>query len=143
MRSKDSRSSAAGTPRMSARNIMLLTPAHGDSLFRPIDVLKTQATDFANAQAVDRAKQDRAATSNLNWRRAVDAGDKLLHLFPRRPLRQTFVRVDPGCVDGLSNTGRAPTLLVGKAKNRAQGVHMERDGGPLPPARHDTGEVLV
>jgi hypothetical protein len=31
-----------------------------------MDVVKTQATDFANAQAVDRAKQDRAATPDLN-----------------------------------------------------------------------------
>src|ERR1700676_2232330 len=55
--------------------------SHGDSLFRPIDVLQTQTTDFANAQAVDRAKQDRAATSDLNWRRTVDGGKKLFHLF--------------------------------------------------------------
>jgi CheY-like chemotaxis protein len=90
----------------------------------------------------DRVKQDRAATSDLNWRCPVDAGDKLLHLFPRRPLRQIFVRVDAGCVDGLSNAGRAPTSIGGIAKERAQRVHMERDGSPLPPAGHGTGEVL-
>jgi hypothetical protein len=46
------------------------------------DVVKTQATDFANAHAVNRAEQNRAATSHLNWRDAVDAGKKALHLFP-------------------------------------------------------------
>jgi len=35
----------------------LFGAAHSSFLFRPIDVLKAEATDFANAQAVDRAKQ--------------------------------------------------------------------------------------
>jgi len=46
----------------------LFGTAHGDSLFRPIDVLKSQATDFASAQAVDRAKQDRAARGLPYWK---------------------------------------------------------------------------
>jgi hypothetical protein len=65
----------------------LFRAAHADFLFRPVNILKTQATHLANAKAVDRAKQDRAAAPDLNRRRAVDTGEKLLHLFPRRALR--------------------------------------------------------
>ena len=36
----------------------------------------------------------------------------------------------------------APRSTAGIAKERAQRLYMERDLGPLPPARHDTGEVL-
>jgi hypothetical protein len=98
-----------------------------------------QGGDFAQANwidlgvAVDRAHQDRAATPDLNWRRAVDAGDKLLRIFPCQSLRQIFVRVDTGCVDGFSNARRTPTSTAGIAKKRAQRLYMERDGGPLPP----------
>jgi hypothetical protein len=51
----------------------LFGAAYRDFLFRPVDILKTQPTDFANAKTVDCAKQDRAATPDLNWCRAVDA----------------------------------------------------------------------
>jgi hypothetical protein len=105
----------------------LLGAINRDFLVRPVDVVKTQATDFASAQTVDRAKQDRAATPDLNLRRAVDAGKKLLHLLPRRPLRQIFVSVKPGCVDGLSDARRAPTSTAHIAEKRAQRLYMERD----------------
>ncbi len=120
----------------------LFGAAHRDFLVRPVDVVKTQATDFANAQAVDRAKQDRAATPDLNWRRAVDAGKKMLHLFPRWSLRQILVSVEPRCADGLGDARGAPTSTAGIAKKRAQRLYMERVDGPFPPASYSTGEVL-
>src|SRR5208283_1630679 len=94
----------------------LFRSAHRDFLLSPVDILKTQPTDFAHAKAVDCAKQDRAATSDLNWRRTVDTGKKFSHLFPRRALRQIFVSVEPGCVDGLGDVRPAPTSTAGVAK---------------------------
>src|SRR5439155_25244990 len=48
----------------------------------------------------------------------------------------------PWCDDGLGDARRAPTSTAGITKKRAQRLYMERDGCPLPLARHDTGEVL-
>src|SRR5438876_2376407 len=120
----------------------LFGTAHRDFLFRPVDVFKTHPTDFAYAQAVDRAKQDRAATSDLNWRRTVDTGKKLSHLFPRRALRQIFVGVKPGRIDGFGDACGAPTSTAGIAKERAQRLYMERHASSLPPAGNSAGEVF-
>jgi hypothetical protein len=91
-----------------------------DSTTSLVDVFKTHPTDFAHAKAIDHAKQDRAATSGLNRRRTVDTGKKLSHLFPRRALRQIFVGVKPGRVDGFRDACGAPPSTAGIAKERAQ-----------------------
>src|SRR6266436_3335031 len=97
---------------------------------------------LANAQTADCTKQDRTATPDLNCRRAVNTAKKLSYLFPRRLLRQVFVTVETGCIDGPRDACGAPTSAARVAKERAQRLYMERDAGPVPPAGHGTGEVL-
>jgi hypothetical protein len=106
-----------------------------DSPLRPVDVRKAQAADLSDTEAIDIAEPDHATTPHLKQRRAGDAGEQFLHLFPRWSLRKIFVGVEAPLIDGLSDAHRPPTPTAGIAKERAQRLYMERDAGPLPPAR--------
>src|SRR5258708_169342 len=91
---------------------------------------------------ISRLPSRSAATSDLNWRRTVDTGKKLSHLFPRRALRQIFVGVKPGRIDGFGDACGAPTSTAGIAKERAQRLYMERHASSLPLAGNSAGEVF-
>src|SRR5579863_3509146 len=116
--------------------------AEGDFLSGPVDVAEPQAADFPNSKAIDCKEQDRAAAHDLKRQRVSHTRDKLLHFLPGRPLRQIFVSVEPGRIDGLGDSSGAPAALAGVPEEGTQVLYVMRDTDSFPSAYDFAGKVF-
>ena len=67
----DSSPTALTKPSRIRLNLPLFRSPHRDCFVRPVDILKTQTTDFSNAEAIDSEEENHAVRSRVKQRRAV------------------------------------------------------------------------
>jgi hypothetical protein len=90
-----------------------------DQVLVPIEMVELQLGDFPSTPAIEGEEHEDRTVADVPWLIGIEGAQEVVHLLPGGPCRESGLRKDTRSLDGLRDSGPAPTLDPSIAEENA------------------------